>query len=82
MSVQARKLEKSDPEEMLRICSGLLDYTPAEVADMESAIRIGDVFALMVVYYQTNQMYDKAYQLIEKVCHLTWQAANALLTSD
>eukprot|EP00854_Cymbomonas_tetramitiformis_P005426 gene5426-6578_t len=65
--VQARKLIKTDPQEMVRICSGLLEYPPEDSHDVESAIRVGDVFALLVEYYQSTQNYEQAYHLIEKM---------------
>jgi len=65
--VQARKLIKSDPAEMVKICNGLLEYSPVDVHDVESAIRVGDVFALLVEYYQSQENFEQAYHLIEKM---------------
>eukprot|EP00741_Cyanophora_paradoxa_P007333 tig00001107_g7093.t1 len=59
---QARKLVKSDPQEMQRICSSLL-----EQPDIELALRVGDVFALLIEFYAGQQDYPNAYQLIERM---------------
>ena len=40
---QARRLEKSNPEKMVQMCHALL-----EQPDVDSAIRVGDCFALLV----------------------------------
>eukprot|EP00667_Euglena_gracilis_P000441 EG_transcript_441 len=60
--VRARSLVKSDPEEMIQVCNGLL----AE-ADIEHSVRVGDVFALLVEFYTSQGNYGEAYQLIEKM---------------
>eukprot|EP00976_Prorocentrum_cordatum_P088994 1187569-Prorocentrum_minimum.AAC.2 len=52
---------------MVKICNGLLEYTPAEAAEVDSAIRVGDVFALLIEYHQSVKQYDAAYTLIEKM---------------
>merc|ERR1711933_37348 len=44
----ARKLAESDPDQMISICEGLI----AE-SNLESAIRVGDVYALLVEYYHS-----------------------------
>ena len=50
--VEARRLVKSDPDEMARICHQLMDSP-----DVESAIRLGDVFAMMVeVAFEAGDM--------------------------
>jgi len=76
---QARKHLKTDPEEMVRICNGLLDHSPAD-ADLEQAIRVGDVFALMIEYYHGIQNYKSAYQLIEKMQVSRWTQAKHCAT--
>lgn len=60
--VRARSLVKSDPEEMIRVCTGLLAET-----DIENAVRVGDVFALLVEFYTSQGNNTEAYSLIEKM---------------
>merc|ERR1712216_371051 len=60
--VHARKLVKQDPEQMIKLCNSLLD-TP----DVESGIRVGDVYALMVEYYHATSDMNHAYQLIQRM---------------
>ena len=48
--VSARKMATSDPQEMQRICMQLL-----ETRDSETAIRIGDLYALLVEFYYSYQ---------------------------
>jgi len=60
--VGARKMVKSDPAQMVRLCHELL-----EQHDVESAIRVGDVYALMVEWYYSQQQMEQAYSLIEKM---------------
>jgi intraflagellar transport protein 140 len=62
--VQARQLVKTRPQEMVKICQRLLD-TPD--VDRDSAIRVGDVFALLIEYYHSQQMFQDAYQIIQKM---------------
>jgi len=60
--VGARKLVKSDPQQMVKRCHELL-----EQIDVESAIRVGDVYALMVEWFYAQHQMDQAYSLIEKM---------------
>lgn len=60
--VSARKYVKRSPQEMVQICNGLLDSP-----DVASAIRVGDVFALLIEYYSSQQMYQDAYDMIERM---------------
>eukprot|EP00753_Platysulcus_tardus_P003573 PLAT12468.31.p1 GENE.PLAT12468.31~~PLAT12468.31.p1 ORF type:complete len:1453 (-),score=862.37 PLAT12468.31:92-4450(-) len=60
--VQARKLQKSDPAEMVKICRQLLNQP-----DIDSAVRVGDVYALLVVHFYNSRAEDsmrQAFQLI------------------
>ena len=58
--VLARKLAKTDTAQMVAVCSQLL-----EQRDAETAIRIGDVFALLVYFHQQALDFGKAHALIE-----------------
>lgn len=58
--VLARKLAKSDTAQMVEVCLQLLDQR-----DAETAIRIGDVYALLVYYYQQALNFTQAHALIE-----------------
>ena len=60
--VHARKLVKQDPEQMIKLCHSLLD-TP----DVESGIRVGDVYALMVEYHHSQNEMSQAYTLIQRM---------------
>mmetsp|Transcript_17764 Transcript_17764/g.41776 ORF Transcript_17764/g.41776 Transcript_17764/m.41776 type:complete len:1379 (+) Transcript_17764:96-4232(+) len=60
--VAGRKLAMSDPNEMIQVCYQLLQQP-----DIESAIRVGDVFALLIEWYYTQGNYQQAYQLTEKM---------------
>merc|ERR1711988_956172 len=51
-----------DPEQMIKLCNSLLD-TP----DVESGIRVGDVYALMVEYYHSQNDMANAYSLIQRM---------------
>eukprot|EP01029_Cantina_marsupialis_P023024 TRINITY_DN5683_c0_g1_i1.p1 TRINITY_DN5683_c0_g1~~TRINITY_DN5683_c0_g1_i1.p1 ORF type:complete len:1397 (+),score=419.46 TRINITY_DN5683_c0_g1_i1:393-4193(+) len=58
--VQARKLVKSAPEETVKICHMLL-----EERNIETALRQGDVFALLIEFYYSQHNYEQALRLIE-----------------
>lgn len=47
---------------MIKTCHDLL-----EEADVEAAIRVGDVYALMVEWCYSQQQMEQAYNLIEKM---------------
>jgi len=58
--VSARAKAKSHPEEMVKTCHQLL-----EQREVETAIRIGDCFALLVEFYHSSKNYDGAYKLLQ-----------------
>ncbi len=58
--VQARKLAKSDTNGMVAICMQLI-----EQRDAESAIRVGDVFALLIYFYAQQKNWANAHSLVE-----------------
>eukprot|EP00966_Prymnesium_polylepis_P325904 7381841-Prymnesium_polylepis.1 len=60
--VGLRKLVKSEPQQMVKACHDLL-----EQLDVESAIRVGDVYALMVEWFYSQHQMEQAYNLIEKM---------------
>ena len=53
---------KTDPDAAVRTCFELLDQP-----EIEQALRVGDVFALMVEWFYSQQQMDQAYSLIEKM---------------
>jgi intraflagellar transport protein 140 len=61
--VQARKLIKDDPSETVQICTQLL----SSQSRIDNAIRVGDVFALLIEYYYKISDYQKAFGLIEQM---------------
>ena len=62
--VEARKVVKTDPNEMVKISHQLLEQPDVE---QTSAVRVGDVFALLVEYYHSQGNMQQAYVLIEKM---------------
>ena len=60
--VGARKLVKTDPEQTVKLCFGLLEHP-----EIENALRVGDVYALMVEWFHSQGQFDQAYSLIEKM---------------
>jgi intraflagellar transport protein 140 len=63
--VEARKCAKTDSAEMIKICNQLLDQV-----DIESAIRVGDVFALLIEYFyaqNSSNGFQQAYNLLERM---------------
>ena len=60
--VSSRKMIKTDPDAAVRTCFELLDQP-----EIEQALRVGDVFALMVEWFYSQQQMDQAYSLIEKM---------------
>ena len=58
--VLARKLAKSDTAQMVEVCVQLL-----EQRDAEPAIRVGDVFALLVYYNAQQKDWPKAHGYLE-----------------
>ena len=60
--VNARKLVKTDPETTVKMCFDLLDQP-----EVENALRVGDVYALMVEWFHSQSQYQQAYDLITKM---------------
>jgi intraflagellar transport protein 140 len=60
--VEARRAVKRSPGEMINLCNQLL-----EQPDVESAIRVGDVYALLIEYYHGQRNFQQAYNLIERM---------------
>ena len=60
--VEARNLTKTDPGKMVEVCNDLLS-----IDALEGAVRVGDVYALLVEFYTGQKQYDQAYQLIERM---------------
>lgn len=60
--VTARKLAKSDPKQMVDICQQLLTQK-----DAETAIRVGDVYAVLVYYKAQQRQAQDAYELLEEM---------------
>lgn len=60
--VSARTLTKSDPMECVKMCHQLL-----ETRHVDTAIRIGDVFALLVEHNYSQGNMDQAFNLIEQM---------------
>lgn len=67
----ARKLAESDPSQMIAICEELIDA--ATTASTTSAVRVGDVFALMVEYHHSVGDEAAALSVMQRM------AANAII---
>ena len=60
--VSARKMVKTEPNEMVAMCHQLL-----EQPDVEAAIRVGDVYALMVEWFYSQRQMEQAHVLVEQM---------------
>jgi len=60
--VNARRMVKTEPETMVRMCHELL-----EQRDVEAAIRVGDVYALMIEWFYSQRQMEQAHTLVEKM---------------
>ena len=60
--IHGRKLAKSDPEESEKVCRTLLAHP-----GVETAIRVGDIFAQLIEHHYKRRDMELAYQLIEKM---------------
>ena len=60
--VSARKMVKTEPETMVSMCHELL-----EQQDVEAAIRVGDVYALMIEWFYSQRQMEQAHTLVEKM---------------
>ncbi|XP_072275167.1 intraflagellar transport protein 140 homolog [Pyxicephalus adspersus] len=60
--IQARRAYSGDKQEAIRQCELLL-----EEPDLESAVRIGDVYGLLVEHYTQQEDFQKAYRCLEEM---------------
>jgi len=60
--VEARKLTQTSPAEMLRKCNELLVHP-----DVESAIRVGDVYGTLFEYYYSQRDMPQAFTILQKM---------------
>ncbi|XP_077980431.1 intraflagellar transport protein 140 homolog [Glandiceps talaboti] len=60
--VQARRLFDEDPEESVKLSQILL-----EEPELDSAVRIGDVYGMLIEHYARNENYRKAYDCMEEM---------------
>ncbi|XP_072167641.1 intraflagellar transport protein 140 homolog [Diadema setosum] len=60
--VQARRVYDEEPEEAMRQCQVLL-----EEEELDSAVRIGDVYGMMVEHYARQENFKKAYSFMEEM---------------
>lgn len=58
--VTARSKAKTDPQEMVKLCHQLL-----EQREVDTAIRVGDCFALLVEFYHSHKNYEAAFKLLQ-----------------
>merc|ERR1719453_1568835 len=57
-----RKLGKTNPEEMVQVCEQML-----QMGDIESSVRVGDVFAQLVEHYSSDGNYPEAHRTVEQM---------------
>merc|ERR1719436_1997002 len=57
-----RKLASTDPHEMVSVCEAMVD-----MPDIESAVRIGDIFAQLVEHHAETRNYQQAYSAVEQM---------------
>lgn len=60
--VTAHKMVTSNPQRMIELCKQLL-----EQHHIENALRVGDVYALMVEWYHSQGQMQEAYALVESM---------------
>ncbi|EKX53449.1 hypothetical protein GUITHDRAFT_84428 [Guillardia theta CCMP2712] len=60
--VRAKSLVKDDPNEFVQTCYQLL-----ETPKLDVAVQVGDVFALLIEFFFSEQDFQQCYQLIEKM---------------
>merc|ERR1712224_409669 len=65
--VKAKKMVGENPSVMISICEGLLKKPKIELY-----LRVGDILALMVEYYDHQKLYSDAMRCIQQM-HLTWK---------
>jgi len=59
--LKAKSLEQSDPEEMVRMLKNLIEKP------IDYALRIGDVYAVLIKHYHKENNTSDAYQLIQEL---------------
>jgi hypothetical protein len=59
---------KTDPETTVKMCFELLDGP-----EVENALRIGDVYALMVEWFHSQGDFPQARDLTQRQLDLTWR---------
>lgn len=60
--VKARTLAESNPGEMVKMCSFIIDCP-----DAETALRVGDVMAHLIEFYYKSKDYKSAYEYLQKM---------------
>lgn len=60
--VEARQCEKTDPQKMAKMCTSMLN-----MPGTETAIRIGDVYALLVEYHFRAANMQEAFDLVQQM---------------
>lgn len=65
--VMARQLITSNPQQALAICNEVLMNIPVDGSDMDSGVRMGDVYALMIEYWYEQGSAQEAYKLVEQM---------------
>ena len=76
--VRAKSLVKDDPNEFVQTCYQLLETPKLDVAvqvttgqgcsgALDGGMQVGDVFALLIEFFFSEQDFQQCYQLIEKM---------------
>lgn len=60
--VEARKLEKRNPAEMIKLCYALLDQP-----DLDASVRVGDIYALLIEHYHSQNQFKEAHEVMKRM---------------
>ncbi|KAI5067086.1 hypothetical protein GOP47_0017614 [Adiantum capillus-veneris] len=63
--VQARRLAKSDPNGMISACTTLLTELSLQDRNGQAALRVGDLYALLIEYYHKEGNMSLAYETLQ-----------------
>lgn len=64
---QIRKMAKTDPAGMVRACRELLVQVSRNKGSPQAALRVGDLYALLIEFYFRQRNMEQAYELIEEM---------------
>lgn len=62
-----RRMAKTDPAGMVKACRELLTKLSGNKGSPQAALRVGDLYALLIEFYFRQGNSEQAYQLLEKI---------------